>query len=698
MTGIVLNHLGETWLELGPARDAERDGPWRAARDAQGVLWLALDVEGAGANTISREVLEGLDRQLDAIAQDPGKLPKGVVIRSAKPGGFAVGADITMFRDLKDADDFKAMLRRGHAVLDRLEALACPTVCVVHGQALGGGLEIALACDRILAVDGASFGFPEVQLGLHPGLGGTFRLTERIDPIEAMTLMLTGKTAHTGKAKALGIVEAVIEERHVEAAVRAAIGEDRKKDGPSLKERALSLSVARNLVARRMRSTVEDRAPSDHYPAPHALIRLWEEHGGDRSAMQQAEITSFAELVTSETSRNLVRVFFLQQALKKEGHGEDGVAHVHVIGAGTMGGEIAAWCALKGKTVTLSDPDREALGAAMRRANDVCKDRHLSAIETRDALDRLMPDPEGLGIAKADLVIEAGPEDAKVKGQIYAETEPRMQATATLATNSSSLSITELARGLKRPRRFAGLHFFNPVAKMQLVEIVSHDTVYGTVLNGLAAFCGAIGRLPARVGDHPGYLVNRALTPYLLEAIQLIEEGHEKEAIDAAAEAFGMPMGPIELADQIGLDICLHVAESLKSGLAKPLVDMPGWLSAKVENGDVGKKSGRGFYDWKDGKAQKDKVTIDGAYDEITDRLILPILDACVECLRQGVARDSDQVDGAMIFGTGFAPFRGGPMHYAKSRGVDAVVARLKELAERHGERFRPDPGWQDLT
>ncbi len=695
MTGPVLNHLGKTWLELGPARTAERDGPWRAARDPHGILWLALDVEGAAANTISREVLEGLDRQLDAITQDP---PKGVVIRSAKPGGFAVGADIAMFRDLKDADDVKAMLEQGHAVLDRLEALDCPTVCIVHGQALGGGFEIALACDRILAVDGASFGFPEVKLGLHPGLGGTFRLTGRIDPIEAMTLMLTGKTAHTRKAETLGIVEAVVEERHVEAAARDAITGDRKQDGPGLKDRAMTLSVARSLAARKMRSAVEDRAPRDHYPAPHALIRLWEAHGGERKAMQEAEIASFAELVTSETSRNLVRVFFLQQALKKDGDGEDGIAHVHVVGAGTMGGEIAAWCALKGKYVTLSDPDREALGGAIQRANDICKDQHLSGIETRDALDRLMPDPDELGIPRADLVIEAGPEDAEIKRKIYAEIEPRMSSTATLTTNSSSLSITDLAKNLERPRRFAGLHFFNPVSKMQLLEVVSHDSLDGTVSDRLAAFCGAIGRLPARVGDYPGYLVNRALTPYLLEAIQLIEEGHEKETIDHAAEAFGMPMGPVELADQIGLDICLHVAESLKSGLDKPMVDIPGWLSEKVENGEAGRKSGRGFYEWKDGKAQKGNVLKMDAVDEITDRLILPLLDACVECLRKGVARDSDQVDGAMIFGTGFAPFRGGPMHYAKSRGFDDVVARLNEMAESHGERFRPDPGWQDMN
>ena len=308
-----------------------------------------------------------------------------------------------------------------------------------------------------------------------------------------------------------------------------------------------------------------------------------------------------------------------------------------------------------------------------------------------------MPDPDALGVPKADLVIEAGPENAEIKARIYAELEPRMKPTATLATNSSSLSIATLARDLKRPRRFAGLHFFNPVSKMQLVEVVTHADTFGTVADQLARFCGAIGRLPARVADYPGYLVNRALTPYLLEAIQLIEEGHDKQAIDRAAELFGMPMGPVELADQVGLDICIDVAESLKSGLDKPMPDIPDWLRDMVANGKTGKKSGQGFYVWSDGKPKKDDAPETPVTEDVTDRLILPMLDACVECLRLGVARDADQVDGAMVFATGFAPFRGGPMHYARSCGPSGIKTRLEEMAEAHGPRFRPDPGWDDL-
>lgn len=694
MTGSVLKHLGEAQLELGPVQDSSRQGPWRSATDRHGIHWLVLDVEGTGTNTISREVLEGLHALLDHIE---AQLPKGLVIRSAKTSGFAAGADIATFGDLTDPEDAKTVLKQGHAVLDRLEKLDCTTICVVHGHALGAGFELALACDRIIAVKGASFGFPEVRLGLHPGLGGSFRLTERIDPIKAMTMMLTGRTAHTAKAERLGIVDLVTEERHVEAAVQAAIDGELSRPGPGLTGRAMSLSTARGLAARKMRQEAEVHAPVEHYPAPHALIDLWEKHGGSRCDMQLGEIASFARLLSTDSSQNLIRVFFLQQQLKDAGRGSDGIGHVHVIGAGTMGAEIAAWCAVKDKSVTLSDPKIDALSRAMVTARRICDDEHLNSLETRDALDRLMPDPDQIGVARADLVIEAGPEDAELKGRIHADVESRMKTNAILVTNTSSLSLTNLATSLKRPDRFAGLHFFNPVARMQLVEVVSHPETLQSVTDQLAAFCGAISRLPARISDYPGFLINRALTPYLLEAIRMIDEGHEKETIDRAAERFGMPVGPVELADQVGLDICLHVADSLHCGLEKPMPEIPDWLRDKVtDKGEIGKKSGKGLYDWSDGKAQKTPPPSEPVED-MTDRLILPMLDACVECLRKGIVDSEDLIDGAMIFATGFAPFRGGPMRYARARGPQEIRERLEELATAHGDRFHPDPGWSEL-
>lgn len=685
--GPVLRHLGETKLELGPVGPG--DGPWRQGRD-DGIAWLVLDRGEASVNTVSRDVIQGLSDALDALESD---MPRAVVIRSGKLAGFAAGADITGFEDMSD-EGAADLLRQGHAVLDRLGALDCPTICVVHGAALGAGFEIALACDWRIAVGGASFGFPEVQLGLHPGLGGTFRLPELIDPTEAMTLMLTGKTAHTSKAKKLGIVDVVTEERHVRAAVDAAAAGEIERDGPGLKARAFGFGSARNLAARQMRSETEKKAPKDHYPAPHALIDLWQEHGDDRKAMQSAEIDSFARLLDTETSKNLRRVFFLRQGLKDDARGAAGIGHVHVIGAGAMGAEIAGWAALKGHAVTLTDVELEPLGKAVKQAKDLCKDQHLNGMETRDALDRLMPDPKGYGVSAADLVIEAGPETPDLKKKIYADIAGRMKKDAILATNTSSLKLAELRDAAPDKAHFAGLHFFNPVSKMQLVEVVRHDTTEDSVIDRLAAFCASLGRLPIRVTDYPGFLVNRALTPYLMEAMVLMDEGVEKEQIDAAAMAFGMPMGPVALSDQVGLDICLHVAESLKANLDKPMPEISPRLRDKVDAGDIGKKTGQGFYDWSSGTPRPEA---EGGPDDLTDRLILPMLDACVECLRKGVAGDANKVDGAMIFATGFPPFKGGPMHYARARGTEAIRDRLAELESRHGARFSPDPGWQDL-
>lgn len=690
MTGPVLRYLGETRLELGPATAAPAEGHWRHG-SADGIAWLVLDKRGAGTNTISEEVLRELDAHLERIEQER---PKALAIRSAKPGGFAAGAEIGDLAGLSRGDA-EELLREGHRVLDRLEGLPFPTVAVVHGQALGAGFELALACDRRIAVEGAGFGFPEVMLGLHPGLGGTVRLTRLIDPTEAMTLMLTGKTAHTAKARKLGIADVVTEERHVAAAVRACAAGEAGRDNAGLKSRAFRMAQARRLAARQMRGKTEEKAPKTHYPAPHALIDLWEKHGDDPAQMRQAEIASFARLLETDTARNLIRVFFLRRKLRERGKGEDGITHVHVVGAGEMGAEIATRAAIEGKSVTLGDIDLETLGRAVKVAARVCEDAHLTGRETRDALDRMMPDPNGHGVRRADLVIEAVPEDAELKAKIYGQLGGQMKPDAILATNTSSLRLAELARGVTGPERFAGLHFFNPVSKMQLVEVVRAEATDARTVQRLAAYCGAIDRLPAPVGDYPGFLVNRALTPYLMEALVLLEEGVDKEVVDRAATRFGMPMGPVALADQVGLDICLDVARSLKAALDKPMPDIPERLPRMVGEGKTGKKAGQGFYDWSGGPPRPDGD--ETGPEDLADRLVLPMLDACVECLRLGVAGDEDEVDGAMIFATGFAPFRGGPMKYARDRGPAEIRDRLAALADRHGPRFTPDEGWSRL-
>ncbi|HEU4987735.1 MAG TPA: 3-hydroxyacyl-CoA dehydrogenase NAD-binding domain-containing protein [Rhizobiaceae bacterium] len=691
----VWNVLEPRNMELGPrGAPSGKFTHWRLAKDAEGIAWLILDRANDSANTLSEAVMAELD---DALNDIEGMGAKGLVIRSAKKSGFIAGADIRDFKDVKEAHEVETRMTRAHAIVDRLARLAIPSVAVIHGHCLGGGLEIALACRYRIAVGDAKLGFPEVMLGIHPGLGGTFRLPALIDPIEAMTMMLTGKTVHAKKAKALGLVDATIEERHVENAVRAAIAGTLRTDRGNWKASVFGFAPARQLAARQMRAQAEKRVPKKHYPAPYRLIELWEEHGGDARAMQRAEIRSFSELLVSETAQNLIRVFFLREKLKAHGKGESGIRRVHVIGAGTMGGEIAAWCASKGMVVTLSDLDPRAIAKAIGRASEFYGERLHSRIDRRDALDRLIPDFDGAGVASADLVIEAVAEKAEVKHKVFEATVPRMKEGAILATNTSSIPLEELCKGLKSPENLIGLHFFNPVTRMELVEVVGHDQTSAATLARGRAFCGAIDRLPAPVRSAPGFLVNRCLTPYLTEAFMMLDEGVAKETIDRAAEDFGMPMGPIELADRVGLDIGLEVAKMLKERLEDPMPDIPEWLVKKVEGGETGRKAGKGLYSY-DAKGKPQKAEDAPKPDaEMADRLILPMLNTCVRCLREGVVEDEGTLDGAMIFATGFAPFRGGPIHYARNRGTEAIVRKLTQLAQKHGARFAPDKGWEAL-
>lgn len=694
-----LDVLGKRNLELGPftAAEADQDGPWthwKMRTDEDGIAWLLFDKKGQSANTLSEDALAELNAALEKIEHDR---PRGLVIRSAKQGGFIAGADIGEFRGITDTARIAADIARGHDVMDRLDRLPVPTVAVIHGYCLGGGLEVALACDHRIAIEDASFGFPEVLLGLHPGLGGTVRSTRLVNPVQAMTMMLTGKTERARKAKTLGLVDTVTQERHVRGAVKAAVDGSLKSRKPGIMVGLLNSAPARSFLAPRMRRAAAKQAPRKFYPAPYALIDVWAKHGGSAKAMQKAEISSFANLLVTDTAQNLVRVFFLRNKLKSLAGGKWDGQHVHVIGAGAMGGDIAAWCAWHGFTVSLADMKAEPLAGAIKRAAELYgKIGRGDRRKVRDALDRLIPDLKGEGVSSADLIIEAVPERLDLKQKVYAGLEPKMKTNAILATNTSSIPLEQLREGLKRPERLVGIHFFNPVSRMQLVEIVSHDKVADEVLADARAFLGRIDRLPAPVKSEPGFLVNRVLTPYLLEAMVMIDQGIKKETIDKAAEDFGMPMGPIELADQVGLDICLHVAEMLRANLKREMPDAPQWLKDKVAKGELGKKSGKGFYEWKDGHAVKSGDAATPPADA-ADRLILPMLDVCVACLREGVVADEEIVDGAMIFATGFAPFRGGPMHYARTRGLRDVRDTLARLEAKYGARFQPDAGWDSL-
>jgi 3-hydroxyacyl-CoA dehydrogenase/enoyl-CoA hydratase/3-hydroxybutyryl-CoA epimerase len=697
MQSRTLDVLADRVLELGPKPDAA--SPYRnfkLTRDADGVAWLLFDRDGASANTLSADMMEEFDK---IIGELESARPAGLVLRSAKTSGFIAGADVNEFRGAADPTVVEVAISRAHAVIDRLEALRVPNVAVIHGFCLGGGLEVALACQSRIAISNARFGFPEVMLGLHPGLGGTARFTRLINPMQAMTLMLTGRTIDARRAKALGLVDAVCEERHVRNAIKDAVFGRLKRARPGLLPTILNLGPMRGFLGARMRREAEKTAPHEHYPAPYALIDLWEQHGGSKAEMLAGEKRSFAQLMVTPTAQNLIRVFFLRDEMKKLAGSGNRVAHVHVIGAGAMGGDIAAWCAHQGMRVTLADMKAGPIAGAIKRAAELFGKIIHKPTEVRDALDRLMPDMQGEGVRNADLIIEAVPEKLELKQKVYAGLEPKMKQGAILATNTSSIPLQDLRTTLQRPERLLGLHFFNPVSRLQLVEVVSHDGTDPELLKEARAFVGAIDRLPLPVKSSPGFLVNRALTPYMLEAMVMLDEKIDQRLIDEAAEKFGMPMGPIELADQVGLDICLDVGDMLRSKFGDQLPPTPAWLREKVAKGELGRKTGKGFYTWKDGKAEKAPRPETGprVSDEMIDRLVLPMSNVCVACLREGIVDNADVVDGAMIFGTGYAPFRGGPLNYTRTRGVDDVVATLRRLVEKFGGRFAPDAGWESF-
>jgi 3-hydroxyacyl-CoA dehydrogenase / enoyl-CoA hydratase / 3-hydroxybutyryl-CoA epimerase len=697
MDSRIMDLLGDRVLELGPKPDP--NGPYRnfkLTRDEDGVAWLLFDRAGVSANTLSADLLEELDKVL---AELETARPTGLVVRSAKTSGFIAGADVNEFRGVTDAGAVESQIGRAHAVIDRMEGLRIPTVAVIHGFCLGGGLEVALACQMRIAIDDARFGFPEVMLGLHPGLGGTVRFTHLVNPTQAMTLMLTGKTIDARKAKSLGLVDAVTQERHVRNAVKDAMAGRLTRARPGLLNTVLNLGPVRGLLASRMRAEAGKAAPEEHYPAPYALIDLWEKHGGDKAAMLNAEKASFARLMVTPTAQNLIRVFFLREQMKKLAGTGNKIKHVHVIGAGAMGGDIAAWCASQDMRVTLADMKPEPIAGAIKRASELFGKILRKRTDVRDALDRLMPDMQAEGVRNADLIIEAVPEKLALKQKVYAGLEPVMKPGAILATNTSSIPLQDLRTTLQKPERLLGLHFFNPVSRLQLVEVVSHDGTDPQLLKEALAFVGAIDRLPLPVKSSPGFLVNRALTPYMLEAMVMLDEKVDKSVIDAAARKFGMPMGPIELADQVGLDICLDVGDMLRSKFGDHLPPTPAWLREKVAKGELGRKTGKGFYVWKDGKADTTASASSAAPPsaEMIDRLILPMSNVCVACLREGIVDNADVVDGAVIFGTGYAPFRGGPLNYARTRGLENVASTLRALAQKFGGRFTPDPGWENF-
>jgi 3-hydroxyacyl-CoA dehydrogenase/enoyl-CoA hydratase/3-hydroxybutyryl-CoA epimerase len=667
---------------------------WTIERDKDNICWLHFNKADTSTNVLSSEVLNELHAVLDAAAQPQ---PKGMVFVSDKKNGFIAGADITEFTTIKDHGEAMDFLRRGHDIMNRIEAMKWPTVAMIKGFCLGGGMELALACTYRICCDdaGTRVGLPEIKLGIHPGFGGTVRSIQNAGVLAAMDIMLTGRTLQGRQAKKMGLVDEVVPERQLKRAAIYFIEKRPRKQPLGFIKTLPNFKLLRPLVAMLLRKQVSAKARKEHYPAPYKLIELWQQHMSDPALMLQKEAESVASLVTDYTARNLVRVFQLQETLKSLGKkGDFEPRHVHVIGGGVMGGDIAAWCALRGFNVTVQDQKPEMLAQTMKRSLGMFQKKFKKDKRAiQQALDRLMADHKGLGVKHADVIIEAIFEDKDVKQKLFQSIEPHMKADAILATNTSSIPLEQLATCLKNPGRLVGIHFFNPVALMPLVEIVRGANTDETVVKKALAFGRQIDKLPLPVKSTPGFLVNRILMPYLLEAVELYSEGVAPEAIDQAALNFGMPMGPIELADTVGLDVCRSVAKILSETLK---VKLPAVLDTMVNNKKLGKKSGEGFYKWVKGKPQKHKPA-EMDLSEIQDRLILRLLNEATACLREKVVDSVDLVDAGVIFGTGFAPFRGGPLHHVQAEGASKLSTRLDDFKSRFGERFTRDDAWNQL-
>ena len=688
-------------------------------KDGDGVAWLVFDDPDRKLNVLATPVMERLAALLDEVEAGAatGDI-RALVIRSGKDGSFIAGANVDEIAAITDPVEATGKAAGGQRIFQHVHELAIPTVAAIDGTCLGGGTELALACDVRIASDRdeTRIGLPEIRLGIIPGFGGTTRLPRLIGLMAASDLILTGKTVDARKAEKLGLIhermhQGVLYDRAREIALAAAAGDgEPERRGPGRLQRlAEATPVGRRVILSQARKQVLKQTKG-HYPAPLRAIDVMGRSAGaplERALSIEAE--AVGELIASDISKHLIHVFRLMEDAKKAAPAAEPlpVDRVAVLGAGVMGGGIAQLLAHRGLTVRLKDINREGLATGLRHAREqfdkLVKRRKLRQREAEDRMGAISPSLDYSGFGTIDLVIEAVVERMDVKKAVLKEAEAAA-GDAILTTNTSSLSVTEMQRALERPGRLAGMHFFNPVHRMPLVEIIRGEDTSEQAVATVFALTRRLDKTPVIVKDGPGFLVNRVLTPYLNEAGYLLAEGGSIAEIDEALVEFGMPMGPLRLLDEVGLDIARHAGQTMHEAFGERLEPSPA-LRALEGSDRLGRKNGRGFYVYEDGRDQHPDPAIYEALGSvedaerrripprvIQDRCILPMVNEAARILEEGIARSAGDVDLAMITGTGFPPFRGGLLRYADDLGLRTVVAKLESFESEHGPRFRPAP------
>jgi 3-hydroxyacyl-CoA dehydrogenase / enoyl-CoA hydratase / 3-hydroxybutyryl-CoA epimerase len=688
--------------------------------DSEGVLRVTFDSPGEKVNLLNAELLRELGRVLDeARARDD---VRGLLFTSAKPDAFIAGMDVAEIAAVTDAYRGAEGSRFGQSVLQKIADAGRPSVCAINGACLGGGTELALACTFRVASDGRAVrvGLPEVRLGIIPGFGGSQRLPRLVGLGSALDLILTGRMLDARRARKIGLVDVVVPaaylEREALALLRRAMQDGeaavlRTLDRPPRRLNGILAHVAplRRFVLDQARRKTEKRVRPADYPAPFRAIEAVET-ALTRPLREGLDVEAriVGELVPTDTTRNLLWLFRSQNALKRDTGGIQAsprrVERVGVLGAGIMGGGIAQLAADGGLPVRLRDVRYDAILKALHTAAGVwaegLKRRRITRREVEQKMAFISPTLDERGFSQVDLVIEAVVENLEVKRQVLADLERRLPERSVFASNTSSLPIGEIAARALRPERVVGLHFFNPVHRMPLVEVIAGRRSSPEALATARAFALRLGKVPVLVADEPGFLVNRILTLYMNEALRLFVEGVPAQHIDDAMVAFGMPLGPLALFDQVGLDTARHVAQIIGGAFGARIGSDGTALDALVQAGRLGQKNGSGFYKYRDGKRTAPdpqvgsilgvKQTKDLPPETLQERMVLAMVNEAVVCLQSGVAREARDIDLAMVLGTGFPPFRGGLLRFADTIGIAVTEDRLARLADAHGERFRP--------